>query len=134
MARLYVAEREGALLGGVLVYLQGGGFATAYSADDATRRRELPGTMHLVRATVLSDALRSAASFVDLGGVDLRGRRSPPRPGDPNYGLFEHKASFGATWVVREPARRIVLRQWADRAARTSRAVMGRARALRGAR
>jgi peptidoglycan pentaglycine glycine transferase (the first glycine) len=133
-ARLYVAEREGTLLGGVLVYLQGGTFATAYSADDATRRRELPGTMHLVRATLLADALGEGARSVDLGGVDLPGRRDPPRPGDPNYGLYEHKSSFGAVWVVREPARRIVLRPWADGAARVSRDAIARVRQLRHAR
>jgi lipid II:glycine glycyltransferase (peptidoglycan interpeptide bridge formation enzyme) len=133
-ARLYVAEREGDLLGGLLVYLQGGSFATAYSADDATRRRELPGTMHLVRSTLLRDALLEGARHVDLGGVDLPGRREVPQPGDPNHGLYEHKASFGASWVVREPARRIVLRPWADRAAGTSRALLGRARALRSRR
>lgn len=130
-ARLYVAEREGAVLGGVLVFLQGGAFATAYSADDATRRRELPGTMHLVRSTLLADALLEGARHVDLGGVDLPGRREPPRPGDPNHGLYEHKAGFGAVWVDREPARRIVLRPWADRAGRVSRRSVGAVRRLR---
>jgi lipid II:glycine glycyltransferase (peptidoglycan interpeptide bridge formation enzyme) len=133
-ARLYVAEREGAMLGGVLVYLQGGAFATAYSADDASTRRELPGTMHLVRATLLRDALLDGARYVDLGGVDLPGRRGIPQPGDPNRGLYEHKAGFGATWVVREPARRIVLRPWADRAGRLSRRALGTARKLKGGR
>ena len=133
-ARLYVAEREGVVLGGVLVYLQGGTFATAYSADDATRRRELPGTMHLVRATLLRDALVEGARWVDLGGVDLPGRREPPKEGDPNHGLYEHKRSFGAVWVVREPARRIVLRPWADHAAGLSRSVLGSVRRLRAGR
>jgi len=133
-ARLYVAEREGAMLGGVLVYLQGGTFATAYSADDATRRRELPGTMHLVRATLLRDALLEGARSVDLGGVDLPGRREPPQEGDPNHGLFEHKRSFGARWVVREPARRIVLRPWADRAAGLSRSALGTLRRVQAGR
>jgi len=129
-ARLYVAEREGEMLGGVLVYLQGGTFSTAYSADDATRRRELPGTMHLARATLLRDALLEGARSVDLGGVDLPGHREPPREGEPNHGLYEHKRSFGAVWVVREPARRIVLRPWADRAARASRSAIGSVRKL----
>jgi len=133
-ARLYVAEREGVMLGGVLVYLQGGTFATAYSADDATRRRELPGTMHLVRATLLRDALLEGARSVDLGGVDLPGRREPPQEGDPNHGLYEHKRSFGALWVVREPARRIVLRPWADRAAGLSRSALGTVRRVRAGR
>jgi lipid II:glycine glycyltransferase (peptidoglycan interpeptide bridge formation enzyme) len=129
-ARLYVAEREGEMLGGLLVYLQGGRYATAYSADDAGRRRDLPGTMHLVRATLLRDALLEGAGAVDLGGVDLPGRREPPLPGDPNHGLYEHKSSFGAVWVVREPARRIVLRPWAERASRLSREALAAARRM----
>lgn len=133
-ARLYVAEREGAMLGGVLVYLQGGAFATAYSADDASLRRELPGTMHLVRATLLRDALLEGARHVDLGGVDLPGRREIPGEGEPNRGLYEHKAGFGATWVVREPARRIVLRPWSDRAGQLSRRAVGTARRLKAGR
>ncbi|MFN8623208.1 MAG: peptidoglycan bridge formation glycyltransferase FemA/FemB family protein [Chloroflexota bacterium] len=130
-ARLYVADHEGEVLGGLIVFLQGNRYATAYSADDATRRRELPGTMHLVRATLLRDALLAGAEAVDLGGVDLPGRREPPKPGDPNHGLYEHKSSFGAVWVVREPARRIVLRPWADRAARLSREALVTARRLK---
>jgi lipid II:glycine glycyltransferase (peptidoglycan interpeptide bridge formation enzyme) len=133
-ARLYVAEREGAMLGGVLVYRQGGAYATAYSADDASMRRELPGTMHLVRATLLRDALLDGARYVDLGGVDLPGRREIPREGEPNRGLYEHKAGFGATWVVREPARRIVLRPWADRVGHLSRRALGTARKLKAGR
>jgi hypothetical protein len=66
--------------------------------------------------------------------VDLPGRREIPQPGDPNRGLYEHKAGFGATWVVREPARRIVLRPWADRAGRLSRRALGTARKLKGGR
>ena len=133
-ARLYVAEREGEMLGGVLVYLQGNTCATAYSADDATRRRELPGTMHLVRSTLLRDALLEGKDAVDLGGVDLPGHREPPTEGEPNHGLYEHKRSFGAVWVVREPARRIVLRPWADRAAQASRFALARARRIKGGR
>jgi lipid II:glycine glycyltransferase (peptidoglycan interpeptide bridge formation enzyme) len=134
LARLYVAEHDGELLGGVLVYVQGGGLATAYSADDATRRRARPGTMHLVRATLLGDAVRDGATHVDLGGVDLPGRRTPPKPGDPNHGLYEHKASFGARWVEREPARRIVLRPWADRVGRATGTMARRVAALRAGR
>ena len=69
------------------------------------------------------------------GGRDRHraGRRGPAgasratrSPDDPNHGLYMHKASFGAVWVVREPARRIVLRPWADRSARLSREAVDR--------
>ena len=100
-ARLLVAEHEGELAGGLLLYLQGGMHSTAYSADRASLRRELPGTMHLVRWTAIRDAIAEGATAIELGGVDLPGHREPPGPDDPNHGLYVHKASFGAQWVVR---------------------------------
>jgi len=130
-ARLLLAEHEGELLGGLLLYLQGGIHSTAYSADRAASRRQFPGTMHLIRWTVIREALASGATAVELGGVDLPGHRQPPGRDEPNHGLFEHKRSFGAEWVVRTPARRLVLRPWADRLAGARRAVLGHARSLR---
>jgi hypothetical protein len=91
--------------------------ATAYSADRADLRHTLPGTMHLVRWTVIRDALAEGAGAVELGGVDLPGHREPPGPDEPNHGLYVHKVSFGAEWVVRTPARRLVLRSGAVRIA-----------------
>jgi lipid II:glycine glycyltransferase (peptidoglycan interpeptide bridge formation enzyme) len=116
-ARLYVAEHDNQLVGGLVVQLQGGTFSTAHSADRVDLRHTYPGTMHLVRWTVIRDALATGAPWIDLGGVDLPGHREPPEPDDPTYGLYEHKRGFGATWTAREPARRIVLRPWMDRAA-----------------
>lgn len=133
-ARLLVAEHDGRLLGALLLFLHGGIHATAYSADRAALRREFPGTMHLVRWTAIRDALAAGVAAIELGGVDLPGHREPPRPDEPNHGLYEHKASFGARWVARTPARRAVLRPWADRYASSRRWIVGRARAVRAAR
>ena len=120
-ARLYVAEHDEELVGGLVVHLQGGTWSTAHSADRVDLRHSYPGTMHLVRWTIIRDALAAGSPWIDLGGVDLPGHRAPPAPGEPNYGLYEHKRGFGAVWTPREPARRIVLRPWADRVARVSR-------------
>lgn len=117
LARLLLADHEGEVVGGLFLYRHSGIHATAYSADKAARRRELPGTMHLVRWTAIRDALAEGAPAIELGGVDLPGHRRPPVDGDPNHGLYEHKRGFGAVWVDRTPARRIVLRPWADRLA-----------------
>lgn len=130
--RLYLAEHDGTLLGGLLVYLQGGSQSTIYSADRAELRRAHPGVMHLLRWRAIRDALASGAPSIDLGGVDLPGHREPPRPGEPSYGLYEHKRSFGAVWVEREQARRAVLRPWAERAASASRSVLSLVRRGRG--
>lgn len=131
LARLLLAEHEGELVGGLLLFRQGGIHATAYSADRADRRRELPGTMHLVRWTAIRDALAEGCSGIELGGVDLPGHRGPPQPGDPNRGLYEHKRGFGAEWVEREPARRIVLRPRAEQLALIRRRALGALRRMR---
>jgi Acetyltransferase (GNAT) domain len=123
-ARLLVAEHDDELVGGLFIHVHGGIHATAYSADRADRRRDLPGAMHLVRWTAIRDALDAGATAIELGGVDLPGHREPPRQGDPTWGLFEHKRSFGAHWVERSPARRIVLRPWPERLARVRRAAV----------
>jgi lipid II:glycine glycyltransferase (peptidoglycan interpeptide bridge formation enzyme) len=131
LGRLLVADHEGELVGGLFIFRHGGIHATAYSADLASRRRELPGTMHLVRWTAICEALAEGCPAIELGGVDLPGRRTPPRPGDPNRGLYEHKRGFGAEWVEREPPRRIVLRPAAERLAHFRRRTVD---ALRGVR
>ena len=131
LARLLVADHDGELVGGLFLFRHGGIHATAYSADRAARRAELPGTMHLVRWTAIRDALAEGCSAIELGGVDLPGRRTPPQPGDPNRGLYEHKRGFGARWVEREPPRRIVLRPMAERLARARRRAVDALRGMR---
>jgi hypothetical protein len=128
LARFLVAEHGGDLVGGLVIHRHGGIHATAYSADAVERRHDLPGTMHLVRWVAIRDALAAGVAAIELGGVDLPGHRERPRPGDPNHGLYEHKRAFGATWVERSPARRIVLRPWVDRLARLRRRAIDAAR------
>ncbi len=131
LGRLLLAEHDGDLVGGLFLFRQGGIHATAYSADKASRRRELPGTMHLVRWNAIRDAHVEGCSGIELGGVDLPGHRTPPQQGDPNRGLYEHKRGFGAEWVEREPARRIVLRPGAERLARVRRRAIDAVRGMR---
>lgn len=98
------------LIGGLLVYRQGGEHATAFSADRADLRSRYPGTMHLLRWTAIRDALRASVPRIDLGGVDLPGLRRLPRRGEPSWGMYEHKRSYGAIWVESEAAERVVFR------------------------
>ena len=37
---------------------------------------------------------------MDLGGVDVAGARGEPQEGDPLYGLYQHKRSFGGRWLA----------------------------------
>ena len=131
LAHLLVAEHAGALVGGLFLHRHGGIHATAYSADDAALREELPGTMHLVRWTAICEAVRDGATAIELGGVDLPGHREPPRSGEPGRGLYEHKRGFGAVWAERAAPRRIVLRPGAERLARGRRLLIDTARRMR---
>jgi lipid II:glycine glycyltransferase (peptidoglycan interpeptide bridge formation enzyme) len=108
--RFLVAEHDGRLLGGLLAYRQGGHWATAFSADDATLRHDQPGTMHLLRWTAIQMARDDGAPTIDLGGVDVPGARRLPTPGEPQWGMYEHKIGFGARWVESAGAHEIVLR------------------------
>ena len=129
-ARFLVAERDGRLLGGLLAYRQGGHWATAFSADDATLRREHPGTMHLLRWTVIRLARDDGAPSIDLGGVDVPGARRRPEQGEPQWGMYEHKVGFGARWVESAAAHEIVLRPTVYRADVTLRDLRRRLRRL----
>jgi lipid II:glycine glycyltransferase (peptidoglycan interpeptide bridge formation enzyme) len=120
-ARFWVALHDDRVLGGLFVYLQGGTYQTAYSGDEASLRRAYPGTMHLLRWTVIREAMLAGAQAIDLGGVDVPGQRRRPERGDTLWGLYEHKASFGAQWVESASAHRIVIRPWLERAGRLSR-------------
>jgi lipid II:glycine glycyltransferase (peptidoglycan interpeptide bridge formation enzyme) len=112
---LLLARHEERIFGGLLIVRQGGGYATAVSGDDASVRDRLPGTMHLLRWSAIKRAVEAGHPSIDLGGVDLPGARREPRPGEPTYGLFEHKRSFGAVFTTYAGAHEIVLRSWLHR-------------------
>jgi hypothetical protein len=132
-ARLLVAELDSRLLGAMLVHREGGLYSTAFSGDRLESRRELPGTMHALRWAVIRAALADGATAVELGGVDTPGQRQIPRgPGDAGWGLYQHKAGFGAHWVWRTPARRTALRPGMAAAAGLARGALDGLRRLRG--
>ncbi len=128
---VYLEAREGGaggqVLGGLVLYRHGRRLSTAHSGDRAERRRDHPGAMHLLRWRAIELALREGRTEMDLGGVDVAGARREPAPGEPTFGLYEHKQSFGATWVALAGAQERVIRPWrytAGRAlARAGRAV-----------
>ncbi len=113
---VYLEAREGAatgdVLGGLVLYRHGRRLSTVHSADRAERRRDHPGAMHLLRWRAIGLALAERRSEMDLGGADVAGARRPPEPGEPTYGLYEHKRSFGAEWLALAGARERVARPW----------------------
>ena len=113
---VYLEAREGAadgdVLGGLLLYRHGTRLSTQHSADRAERRRDHPGAMHLLRWRAIELALAEGRDEMDLGGVDVAGARRVPVEGEPTYGLYEHKRSFGAEWLPMAGAQELVARPW----------------------
>jgi serine/alanine adding enzyme len=97
-------------LAGLLLYRHGRRFTTVFSGDLDSTRRDHPGALHLLRWRAIQLAIRESCVEMDLGGVDVPGARHQPREGDEMYGLYQHKASFGATWVEMTGAHERVIR------------------------
>ena len=90
---------RGAPIAGLILYRHGNRLSTVHSGDDPEERQETPGAMHLLRWRAIQLAIREGCSEMDLGGVDVAGSRSEPHEGDPLYGLYQHKQSFGGEWL-----------------------------------
>jgi len=87
-------------LAGLVLYRHGGRLSTVHSGDHAATRAVHPGALHLLRWRAIQLAIREGCPEMDLGGVDVQGARDEPREGDPLYGLYQHKRSFGGRWVA----------------------------------
>jgi lipid II:glycine glycyltransferase (peptidoglycan interpeptide bridge formation enzyme) len=96
-ARADVATGEP--LAGLVLYRHGGRLSTVHSGDHEASRATHPGGLHLLRWRAIELAIREGCSEMDLGGVDVAGARGVPVEGDPLYGLYQHKTSFGGRWL-----------------------------------
>ena len=92
-------DATGETLAGLILYRHGGRLSTVHSGDHAGARSTHPGALHLLRWRAIQLAIRERCAEMDLGGVDVAGARGEPRDGDPLYGLYQHKASFGGRWL-----------------------------------
>jgi len=86
-------------LGGLLIYRHGDRLSPVHSADRVDARRAHPGILHLLRWRAIQLALAENRAEMDLGGVDVAEARRQPVAGEPMYGLYQHKLSFGARWL-----------------------------------
>jgi lipid II:glycine glycyltransferase (peptidoglycan interpeptide bridge formation enzyme) len=86
-------------LAGLILYRHGERLSTVHSGDHAIAREEHPGALHLLRLRAIQLAIREGRAEMDLGGVDVAGSRREPREGEPMWGLYQHKRSFGAEWL-----------------------------------
>ncbi len=89
----------GSPLAGLVLYRHGGRLSTVHSGDRAETRRDHPGALHLARWRAIQLAIREGCSEMDLGGADVAGARRPPVEGEPMWGLYQHKRSFGGEWL-----------------------------------
>ena len=90
---------HGAPTAGLILYRHGDRLSTVHSGDHAPDRDQNPGALHLLRWRAIQLALREGRSEMDLGGVDVPGARREPREGEPMWGLYQHKRSFGGEWL-----------------------------------
>ncbi len=90
---------DGAPQAGLVLYRHGERLSTVHSGDHADARRDHPGALHLLRWRAIELALREGRAEMDLGGVDVAGARREPRDGEPMWGLYQHKRSFGGEWL-----------------------------------
>ena len=90
---------DDAVQAGLVLYRHGERLSTVHSGDHADARRDHPGALHLLRWRAIELALREGRSEMDLGGVDVAGARREPREGEPTWGLYQHKRSFGGEWL-----------------------------------
>ena len=121
---IYLEARDGSspdrVLGGLILYRHGERLSTVHSADAPGVRASHPGVMHLLRWRAIQLAIREGRVEMDLGGVDIAPDHAEPREGDPMAGLYEHKRSFGATWVEMTGAHELVIRPWRNAAGRVA--------------
>ena len=110
LVHLEARDAEGDPLAGLLLYRHGRRLTTVFSGDRAEARRNNPGALHLLRWRAIQLAIREDGVEMDLGGVDVPGARHVPREGEPMYGLYQHKQSFGAVWLEMTGAHERVIR------------------------
>ena len=122
-------------LGAAAFYRHGERLTYGHSGDVVALRHAHPGAVHLVLWRALQLAALEQRVELDLGGVDVRGARRRPEPGEPMHGLLEFKQSFGGEWLELSGAHELVLRPVrhataaaASSALRTSRRLVRHAR------
>ncbi len=116
---IYLEANDGSTaIGGLILYRHGGRLSTVHSGDRSGARSDHPGVMHLLRWRAIQLAIREECSEMDLGGVDIAPYHREPIEGMPMFGLYEHKRSFGATWVEMTGAHERVIHPTRYRAGR----------------
>lgn len=117
---LEVVDEAGTTLGAGMFYRHGDRLTYSHGGDRAGVRGRVRGVSHLLQWRAIQLAVREGRREVDLGGVDVRGARRPPRPGESTHGLYEHKRSFGGRWIELSGNHERVVRPWRYRIGRVT--------------
>ena len=129
---LEARDLDGVPFAGLVLYRHGGRLSTAFSGDEAGARERHPGVFHLLRWRAIQLAIEEGSLEMDLGGVDVAGARHEPREGEPMFGLYQHKRSFGAEWLELVGAHERVIRPTRYLFGRIAARALGRSRPASG--
>jgi lipid II:glycine glycyltransferase (peptidoglycan interpeptide bridge formation enzyme) len=124
---LQAEHPEDGPVAGATFYRHGHRLTYSLAGDRAELRRNYPGAVRLLVWRGIQIALDERRTTVDLGGVDTEAFRTKPDKGDPTYGMYQFKESFGARWVEMTGAHRKTMRPMANLAGR----VLGKLASLR---
>jgi len=124
---LQAEHPEDGPVAGASFYRHGHRLTYSLAGDRAELRRNYPGAVRLLVWRGIQIALDERRTTVDLGGVDTATFRAKPDKGDPTYGMYQFKESFGARWVELTGAHRKTMRPIASLAGR----VLGKLASLR---
>jgi lipid II:glycine glycyltransferase (peptidoglycan interpeptide bridge formation enzyme) len=103
---------------GATFYRHGHRLTYSIAGDRAELRRKYPGAARLLVWRGIQIALDERRTRVDLGGVDTEAFRVKPDKGDPTYGAYQLRESFGARWVDLTGAHRRTMRPMRNLAGR----------------
>ena len=82
-----------------MLYRHGERLSTVHSGDHATARRDHPGALHLLRWRAIQLAHPRGAGRDGPRRRRRRGRSPRTPEGEPMWGLYQHKLSFGGEWL-----------------------------------
>jgi lipid II:glycine glycyltransferase (peptidoglycan interpeptide bridge formation enzyme) len=103
---------------GATFYRHGHRLTYSIAGDRADLRRKYPGAPRLLVWRGIQIALDERRTRVDLGGVDTEAFRAKPDKGNPTYGAYQLRESFGARWVDLTGAHRRTMRPMRNLAGR----------------
>jgi lipid II:glycine glycyltransferase (peptidoglycan interpeptide bridge formation enzyme) len=126
MLYLQAVDEDGEPVAGASFYRHGERLTYALAGDRAELRRSHPGAVRLLLWRGIQIALHERRVTMDLGGIDVRGTRERPGPGEETYGKYQFKESFGGRWVEMTGAHQRTMRPLRHAAGR----LLGRLAAL----